>query len=262
MTAAALAGLREAEVRDAGSLARACGGDPLVLWAAQTLRPGVRAWSKGGAVAVATPALSNRDRLAVHGPAGPVASLLEPVLEWAGPSYRVLGPAQLVAAVAGRVRGLCVAGRFGWMETDRDATPPPGDPPPGAGWLGPADGTEVADILQSALPESHARPGVAGVRRWAGIRVDGRLAAVAADAWSTSPVGFVSGVATRPHLQGQGFGRAVVRFLLEAMARDHPHVGLFVDGGNEPAIKLYRSLGMALRPVAAAAVDPRPASGC
>lgn len=254
MTATGVTGLR-----DTRSLARACKDDPLVLWAAQTLRPGVRAWAAAGAVAVATPSLSNRDRLAVCGPPGPVAALLDAVREETGPSYRVLGPAQLVATVAERIDGLSVAGRFGWMETVREAPVPAADPgqqPHEAGWLGPADGSEVAEILQSALPESHARPGVPGVRRWAGIRADGCLAAVAADAWSTRPVGFVSGVATRPHLQGLGFGRAVVRFLFEAMRRDHPRLGLFVDGGNEAAIRLYKSLGMALRPVAAAAFDP------
>jgi ribosomal protein S18 acetylase RimI-like enzyme len=56
-------------------------------------------------------------------------------------------------------------------------------------------------------------------------------------------------------------GRAVVRFLLAGMRREHPRVGLFVAADNEPAIALYRSLGMSLRPVAAAA-RRAPAGSC
>ena len=244
-----------------GQLRVACAADALVLWAAQTLRPGVRAWTQGDAVAVASPAVSNRDRLVVHGPVADVASLVETVLPRTGPTYRLLGPAALVAGVTERVAGLQLSGAFAWMETDPALSPPAADPGSGASWLGPADGPEVAEILQMTLPESHAQPGVAGVRRWAGVRSDGRLAAVAADAWSTPAVGFVSGVATRPQLQGRGLGRAVVRFLLAAMRREHPRVGLFVAGDNEPAIALYRSLGMSLRPVAAAA-RRAPAGSC
>lgn len=246
-------GSRPARLGSIGRLRAACDGDALVLWAAQTLRPGVRAWAQGDAVAVASPAVSNRDRLVVHGPVDAVASLVESLLPQTGPSYRLLGPAALVAGVTERVGGLQVSGAFAWMETDPALPPPAPDPGSGASWLGPADGPEVAEILQTTLPESHARPGVAGVRRWAGVRSDGRLAAVAADAWSTPAVGFVSGVATRPQLQGRGMGRAVVRFLLAGMRREHPRVGLFVAADNEPAIALYRGFGMSLRPVAAAA---------
>lgn len=251
-----------AELRDPQELAAACGGDALVEWAVQTMRAGVRAWAAAGGVAVASPALSNRDRLVVHGPVGPVASLVALALSCMGPSYRVVGPATLVAGVAQRVPELEVSGTFAWMETNHGAPPPPTDHTGGASWLDPADGPEVTEILQSVLPESHARPGVAGVRRWAGIRSSGRLASVAADAWSTSAVGFVSGVATRPHLQGRGLGRAVVRFLVSAMRRDHARVGLFVDAANAPAIALYRSLGMSLRPVASAAVRDVPPGPC
>jgi GNAT superfamily N-acetyltransferase len=251
-----------AEIGDTESLADACGADALVLWAAQTLRPGVRAWTYGDGMAVASPALSNRDRLAVHGPVASVAALVESVLTWVGPSYRVLGPAALVAGVAGLLPELRLSGEFAWMETHPGVPPLSADSESGATWLGPADGPEVAEILQAALPESHALPGVAGVRRWAGIRSGGRLAAVAADAWSASAVGFVSGVATRPQLQGRGMGRAVVRFLLAAMRREHERVGLFVDAANAPAVALYRSLGMSLRPVAAAAVSDAPPGPC
>lgn len=253
-----MSGAGATELHDAEQLAAACGGDALVLWAAQTLEPGVRTWVDGEAVVVASPSLSNRDRLVVHGPVAAVAPLVESVLTWAGPRYRVLGSAALVTGVAERVEGLEVSGRFAWMETDLALPPPVAEPGSGASWLEPADDAEVAEILQSALPESHAQPGVAGVRRWAGIRAGGGLAAVAADAWSSQAVGFVSGVATRPQLQGRGLGGAVVRFLLAAMRREHPRVGLFVAGDNEPAIALYRSFGMSFRPVAAAAF-PAPA---
>lgn len=250
------------EVADAAALAHACEEDALVLWAAQTLRPGRRAWIAGDAVVVASPQLSNRNRVVVHGPATPVAALVESVLGQLGPSYRLLGPAALVAAVAERLPGLAVSGAFAWMETGPDLPVPAPDPERGATWLEPDAAPEIAEILERALPDSHAQPGVAGVRRWAGIRQADRLAAVAADAWSTPAVGFVSGVATRPALQGRGFGRAVVQFLLSAMRREHPRVGLFVAADNEPAIQLYKSLHMAFRPVAAAGVRNVPSGSC
>lgn len=257
-----MTGPEATEVAGVAELSAACGGDALVLWAAQALRPGVRAWVSGDAVVVASPSLSNRDRLVVHGEVAALAPLVEWVLERMGPTYRVLGPAALVTGVAERIGGLDVSGEFAWMETDLTAPPPVADPTSGVTWLDADDGPEVAEILRTALPESHARPGVPGVRRWAGVRSGGRLAAIAADAWSAPTVGFISGVATRPQLQGRGFGTAVVRFLVAAMRWEHPRVGLFVDKSNAPAIALYRGLAMSLRPVAAAGVRGTPVTRC
>ena len=49
--------------------------DPVIVWARQDGRPGVRTRSRPGAVAVACPDLCRRDRLAVQGDPDAVAAL-------------------------------------------------------------------------------------------------------------------------------------------------------------------------------------------
>ena len=220
--------------------------DPLIAWARQDGRPGVRAWSRPGAVAVACPDLSRRDRLVVHGEPAVVAALLgEEVLPVLGPGYRPVGDEALMTAVAARVPGVRIAGRFGWM----DVTAPV---PPGVGaWLDGAD-DEVAGLLRDAFPDSYAWPGGSGVRRWAGIRDGGALCATAAEAWSSRGVGFLAGVTTHPAARGRGLGAALCAFVTNDLLRDRPRVALFVDYWNTAALRTYRRLGFALRPLAAA----------
>jgi hypothetical protein len=58
---------------------------------------------------------------------------------------------------------------------------------------------------------------VPGVERWAGVRDGaGRLAAVAALAWSAPGVGLIAGVAVQPGARGQGLGRQVCGFVVAA----------------------------------------------
>jgi GNAT superfamily N-acetyltransferase len=256
----------------------ASGGDCMVVWAAQGLRGGVRAWALDGAVAVASPQLNRRDRLTVCGPAAPVAELVRRVLPGLGPSYRLLGSRPLVAEVVERLPGARPPVGFEWMDTaeevmadaqgdaagdrgdsvgagragtaGRRAVEPDG---PGAGWLPAEAGGEVAALLAVASPSAWAVPGVAGIRRWAGIRdAGGELVAVAADAWSAPQVGFVAGVGTVPAWRGRGLGEAVCRFVFGELAAEHGRVALMVDTGNRGAIRVYERLGMRIRPVAAA----------
>ncbi|WP_440066643.1 GNAT family N-acetyltransferase [Streptosporangium sp. OZ121] len=247
----------------AAEVARACAGDPLVLWGAQAMGPGVRAWALGEAVAVACPDLNRRDRLTVCGPAGAVSTLVRWALEEVGPSYRMVGERALVEEVIARDARLRVLGTFEWMDTPAGApgaalTPPPGQGagPGGVGWLPSDQEGQVSALLARAAPSAWAVPGVAGVRRWAGVRDEGgHLVAVAADAWSCPPVGFVAGVATAPAVRGRGYGERVCRFVLGELAAAHERVALMVDTGNHAAIALYERLGLRGRPLAAAAPD-------
>jgi GNAT superfamily N-acetyltransferase len=224
----------------------ASGGDPLIQWAAQGLRPGVRAWVRAGAVAVACPELSGRDRLAVHGEPDAVATLLGAVLPEVGPSFRPLGDEALIEAVAQRVPQLEAAGRFGWLDVTR---PVPatglGDPH----WL--AGDSGVAELLEDAFPESYAWPGGSGVRRWAGITQE-RLVAVAADAWSVPEIGFLAGVATHPEARGRGLAASVCAFVTNDLLAGRQRVALVADYWNSAALATYRRLGFTLRPLAAA----------
>jgi ribosomal protein S18 acetylase RimI-like enzyme len=237
--------------------------DRIISWAEQGGRDGVRIWHDGDAVAVGTPDLFRRDRLAVAGVAEPVAALVKTALGELGPTYRVFGETALVEHVARTVPGLEVVGRFGWMDALTVDAGTDGDGVGGEGpateakprWLDPAEYPEVNAILDAAFPDSYARPGLPGVKRWAGVRDgSGALVAVAADAWSAPGIGFMSGVATDPAAQGRGNGEAVCRFTLRELIAEHGRAALSVDSDNYPAIRVYRRLGLDWGDVAVARV--------
>ncbi|MER7210393.1 GNAT family N-acetyltransferase [Streptosporangium sp. NPDC020072] len=240
------------ELTSAEDVAAACQDDTIVMWAAQGMRPGIRAWAHGEAVAVASPDLNRRDRLTVRGPAGQVAVLVRRVLPELAPSYRVMAERDLAGELVGLLPGSGPVRPFEWMET---ATPPsPQDSgEEETGWLEERD-AEVAALLAEAAPAAWAVPGLPGIRRWAGVRAaDGSLVATAADAWSCPEVGFVAGVATVSALRGRGYGRRVCAFVFRSLIAAHGRVALVVDTDNRAAIGVYERLGMRLRPVAALA---------
>lgn len=236
------------EIQTTADLIRASGGDPLIVWAAQGFGPGVRAWYAGDAVAVASPDLSKRDRLAVCGPADSATGLVADVLAEVGPSFRPFGSEELLRGLADRVPGMQFGAAFGWMETAE--TPAMTTT---AAWLDGDAGVEA--LLTEASPSSYAWPGRAGVRRWAAATGDGgELLSIAADAWSAPEVGFLAGVATLPVARGKGLSRQVCGFVTAELIKRHGRAALMVDGDNAAAIGLYRKLGYAYHRVAAAFV--------
>ncbi len=238
------------ELADIPSLAEACAGDPYLLWAAQGFTKGARAWTAHGAVAVASPRACARDRIVLAGDPGGAAKLAALALEEMGATFRPQGDASLVREVLARMPWLAFVEEFGWM----DARAVPRDAGGGAQWLPEADWPEVANLLARANPSSYAQVGMEGVRRWAGSRANGALAAVAADAWSSCEVGFISGVGTDPAARGRGLGRQVCTLVASDLLETRPLVALLVDGDNDPAITLYRRLGFGLRVVASCRV--------
>lgn len=303
------------EVRSTEELRQACDDDALLVWAAQDFAPGVRAWRRGDAVAVASPFLSCRDRLAVRGPVRQVAALVGDVLPELGPTYRPIGEANLVTALPGRVPGLRLVRTCGWMETDvpfvddapllevddasssrgehaasanggdassagDDASSPRGgdalggkrdDGPvdgkadarvgrrerraPRARWLDERQWALVAELIQEAYPRSYARPGLAGVRRWSGsFDEEGRLAAVTAEAWSASTIGYLAGVVTRPSARRRGHGAAAFGLALNTLVAEYGRAGLMVATDNHAARAMYEGRGLRWRELAAACV--------
>ncbi|MFJ4189020.1 GNAT family N-acetyltransferase [Kitasatospora sp. NPDC089509] len=241
--------VRLEDVRDA-----AAGGAHL-LWAAQgqhdgRLGPGVRAWRHGTALAVASPDLSQRDRLAVDGAPADVTHLVRHVLADLGPTYRPVGPAPLIEAVTGASPGLAPVAEFYWMET---STPPPGSPSPGVRWLDDVQVKEATSLFDRFFPDSYAQPDDGGPHRWAGIvgpLGDGAQPeplAVAADAWSAADCGFLAGVCVHPDTRGRGLAQAVCGFVLDTLMRRHGRAALMVHEDNQAAIAAYERLGMARR---------------
>ncbi|WP_062348716.1 GNAT family N-acetyltransferase [Herbidospora yilanensis] len=110
------------ELRHAGQVAAACGGDDLPVWTAQRLPAGgARAWAHGDAVAVACPAVSKHDRLAVFGAAGDPAlpALVRQVWREMGTGYRPFGDRETIHRLAEAMPAeLGPAGNFTWMTVD------------------------------------------------------------------------------------------------------------------------------------------------
>ncbi|BCY13612.1 GNAT family N-acetyltransferase [Actinoplanes sp. L3-i22] len=221
--------------------------DLFVRWAAAA--EGARVWHRPDATVVACADLAHWDRLVLSGDPDALAGLLRELMPAVGPTFRPFGPEDLVAAVVARLPELEVSAHFAWME----ATEPVGGGQDGPYWLGEREWPEVSALLEESFPDSYARPGAPGVRRWAGLRdVDGRLIAVAADAWSTDEIGFLAGVTTRPDARGRGLAATLCAFAADELLAGRERVALLADYSNTAAVATYRKLGFAIRRVAAA----------
>jgi GNAT superfamily N-acetyltransferase len=123
---------------------------------------------------------------------------------------------------------------FRWIT---EAPPVTGD----AAWL--RDDDEVRALLDVAFPHASMPVGHPDVHRWAGVRRDGRLVAVAADATQTPGLGFLASIATLPEARGTGAGTAVTAFATAELVREHGACGLWHMAGNASAIAVYDRLG-------------------
>jgi GNAT superfamily N-acetyltransferase len=122
------------------------------------------------------------------------------------------------------------------------ATAPPVD---GTGeWLGDDDG-DVRQVLEAGFPDASMPVGHPDVRRWAGVRRDGALVAVAADASQVTGLGFLASVTTLPEARGTGAGVAVTAWATARLVEEHGHCGLWLMAGNTVADRLYTRLGYA-----------------
>jgi ribosomal protein S18 acetylase RimI-like enzyme len=214
--------------------------DPLLVWAAQDMQPGVRAWAHRSAAAVATRDVANRNRVAVRGDAADVDELLLRIR----PEVAGFFPISDEALIAQLTSVEIVAG-FGWMDTTRRTNRPDE--------LQEIPHDEVNVFLDENHPHSFARPGWPGVKRWVGLRDDDkRLLAVATDAWTTTRTGFISGVATRKDARGQGLATRLCAALTDELLQGRDRVALLVDHDNIAAVRTYERLGYTLRRVAAA----------
>lgn len=123
------------------------------------------------------------------------------------------------------------------------AAPPPADATD-ATWLAADDG-EVRHVLTAGFPDASMPVGHPDVRRWSGLRRDGRLVAVAADASQVQNLGFLASITTLPEARGTGAGAAVTAWATKQLVEQHGRCGLWLYSGNTVADRLYTGLGYA-----------------
>jgi GNAT superfamily N-acetyltransferase len=128
----------------------------------------------------------------------------------------------------------------GWAFRWTDVTPPA---PDDGAWLPPEADGEVAALLAAAFPHASLPVGHPDVRRWAGLRRDGRLVACAADATGVPGLGFLASITTHRDVRGSGLGTAVTAWATAALVREHGACGLWHMAGNASAIAVYDRLG-------------------
>ncbi|MFG2077059.1 FR47-like protein [Nonomuraea maritima] len=238
------------ELRGEAELRAACGDDDLVMWTAQGLTGGARAWALGDAVVAAARQVSRHDRMAVWGDASCAVDLVRHARQELGPRFRPFGERGLMQEVTAKLDGdVLSSGTFSWMSLPAGALA--AAPDDGVGWLEGAE-AEVAALLAADAPDSYARPGEPGVRRWAGLRDGEVLVAVAADAWPAPTVGLLAGVATRATHRGLGLAERVCRWVSAELVAAYGRASLMVDDANAAALTVYERIGYRRLPVMAA----------
>ena len=133
----------------------------------------------------------------------------------------------------------------GLQMTDDGFVAQPGD---GEGLieLGAADVPEMLELIAIAQPGPFA-PRTVELGGYLGIRIDGRLAAMAGR--RVNPEGWVevSAVATHPDFRGQGLAARVVRGVVAAIRAEGQRAFLHSNPANETAVHLYERLGFVVR---------------
>lgn len=114
-----------------------------------------------------------------------------------------------------------------------------------ATWLASEDDDGVRHVLAAGFPDASMPVGHPDVRRWAGLRRDGTLVAVAADASQVEGLGFLASITTLPEARGTGAGAAVTAWATRELVTQHGCCGLWLYSGNAVAHRLYTRLGYA-----------------
>lgn len=112
--------------------------------------------------------------------------------------------------------------------------------------LGEADAGDMMELASLTKPGPFL-PGTLRLGRFVGIRVDGRLAAMAGERLKLRNHTEISAVCTHPEFRGLGMAAQLSSLVAERiLARgEHPFIHAFAD--NHQAIRLYESLGFAKR---------------
>jgi ribosomal protein S18 acetylase RimI-like enzyme len=136
-------------------------------------------------------------------------------------------------------------------------TPPPQPAESAAAWCDDEDA--VADLLTLVSPGASAWPGDAKVRRWAGIREDGRLLACLADTTAVGGVGHISAIAVHTEARGRALGASITAWAARRMfAEGCDVVTLGVYADNAVALRMYDRLGFTVDHALTSALVKRP----
>lgn len=114
--------------------------------------------------------------------------------------------------------------------------------------LGPADAPEMLALATLTEPGPFARS-TADLGTFWGIRIDGRLAAMAGERMKLPGYGEVSAVCVHPDFRGRGLGEIVTRKAMATLAGEGfvPFLHSYAD--NAPALRIYAALGFRVRRV-------------
>lgn len=110
----------------------------------------------------------------------------------------------------------------------------------------------LADVDDMLALVDRTKPGPFGPRTvelgaYLGIRIRGRLVAMAGERFRLSGYTEVSAICTLPEYRGRGYARALVNRLLEAIFARSEVPFLHVFPHNRAALRLYRTLGFTER---------------
>lgn len=122
--------------------------------------------------------------------------------------------------------------------------------------LGDADALEMLALAQLTEPGPFlARTHTMG--RFVGVRIDGRLAAMAGERMRFPGFTEVSGVCTHPDFRGQGLAKRLSSVIASAIQQRGDQPFLHAWTSNRAAIALYESLGFEFRTTVQVAVLQR-----
>jgi len=112
--------------------------------------------------------------------------------------------------------------------------------------LGAADAADMLELATLTRPGPFTMRALALGDFW-GIRVDGRLIAMAGERLKVEGMTELSGVCTHPDFRGQGLGRLMTLFAAGKISARGEQPFLHTYAANETAIGLYGNLGFRLR---------------
>lgn len=204
-------------------------------------RPLARGWMAGRAVAwMGVDAEERVSYLNSLGPPAEVGALLADLLPELPPKQRLTVPRGTPAHLPAWVSMDGTDWDLRWL-----AAPPPLQS--GEDTVEPVDDdAEVAALLRACSPTASAMPGDPAVRRWVGIRQQGRLIACAADTSAATGVGHLSSIAVHTAARGRGLGAVITAALARQLFEegcDIVTLGMYADNGYGRA--MYDRLGFA-----------------